>query len=168
MAIYMENVTMPENYRDGDSGKNTQSDQTSEKLSREFSARMPVSYYVEEDPNGKPLLPSVDSQSASRSIKPLREALEAMVDEITIKPLEFKQAGSRDFAQLIITAKKLPDDAPAVTDITPGGLGRITFNSNKHFDKILFEATTVHAVETLLGYPKRPYIAIPNDPYFRR
>lgn len=129
--------------------------------------RRAVTYFIEQDQNGKPLLPSVDLQASEASIKPLRESFEALVEEISRNPLDFKHTGLKSEANLIITSRKLANDVNAVTDIAPGGQRRITFNSARIFDKTLFEATTVHAFESSFGYPQRKYLAIPADPYFK-
>lgn len=134
-----------------------------------------IRYFVEEDANGYMLLPPLAGEKdggrtlRSPSLKALREGFEALLEEVELNPLDFKHAAYRSEANLIVTSKNLPGtDALAITDITPSGQHRITFNSAKRFSADLLEATTAHAFEISFGYPKRQYDAIPNDPYFKK
>lgn len=147
-------------------------DETAEVLSRDSFApqavtgvRRAIRYYIEEDNGGNLLLPKIDGRVA---LKSLREAFETLGEEIAVNSLEFKQTGSRQEANLIITSKRdLPGAKIAYADTTTDGRHRITFNCSKSFDKALFEATAAHAFEISFGYPIRRYEAIPNDPYIR-
>lgn len=146
---------------------NRQPEVTSQSLRDDSLGRTPIRFFVEEDLNGCPLLPKVDLQPPQKALKPLREALEAIVDEAKSNPVEFKQASSRADAQLIITSGKLSSNNKALAEISSVGPSKITFNSNVIFDRSLFEATVVHAIERALGLPKRQYSSIPEDPFVR-
>ncbi len=128
--------------------------------------RHAIRYYIEEDRGGNLMLPQVDGQ---RALKSLREAFETLVEEVKVNALDFKQAGTREEANLIITSKPdLGSGKIASTDRTSDGRHRITFNSSKRFDEALFEATAAHAFEISFGYPARKYESIPDDPYFKK
>ena len=158
---------MPEIPRESQTVDDTQSNTIACRLSQEFEPRLAIRFFVEEDKDGLPRLPIVDLKPRNETIEPLREALETMVEEITKKPVDFKQTGFIEEAQLIITARRLPHDRLTITDF-PGGQIRMTFNNAKLFDRTFFKATAVHALEPALGYPMRKYLGIPNDPYIRK
>ena len=130
--------------------------------------RRAVRFYVEEDAQGRMLLPALEGKKPVESLRSLREGFEALVEEVKNNPLNFKHTESRSEANLIITSKNLPDSyAVAITDISPSGQHRITFNTARSFDAALLESTAAHAFEISFGYPVQKYDAIEKDPYFK-